>query len=180
MQGQNPIFGFWVTGFSLTNYGVAFQKGLLGHCGKPFVAEYDRHTGKELSVTFPDIKNKLSGRRNGSRQNLLAGRQGLMYNNHGETEVHRIEWKAPVKKAEKAEEQDECYYWPEDTVYQYSEGRLNAMVTDAHQVFVESQCTGCISAQRRWHKANIQSGQHLLQGFGEYVFQQCREAQDIP
>jgi outer membrane protein assembly factor BamB len=122
----------------LTNYGVAFQKGLLGRCGKPFVAEYDRHTGKELSVTFPDIKNKLSDGGTVAGRTYWQDDKGLMYNNQGEAEVHRIEWKAPVKKAEEAEEQDECYYWTVDTVYQYTEGRMNAIVTDAHQVLVEA------------------------------------------
>ena len=122
----------------LTNYGVAFQKGLLGRCGKPFVAEYDRHTGKELSMTFPDIKNKLSDGGTVAGRTYWQDDKGLMYNNQGEAEVHRIEWKAPVKKAEKAEEQDECYYWTVDTVYQYTEGRMNAIVTDAHQVLVEA------------------------------------------
>lgn len=136
--GAKSDIRLWGDRIFLTNYGVAFQKGLLGRCGKPFVAEYDRHTGKELSVTFPDIKNKLSDGGTVPGRTYWQDDKGLMYNNQGETEVHRIEWKAPVKKAEKTEDQDECYYWSVDTVYQYSEGRLKAIVTDAHQVVVEA------------------------------------------
>jgi hypothetical protein len=122
----------------LQNFGVAFQKGLLAHCGKPFVAVYDRHTGKQLSVTMPDIKNKLSDGIAVVGRTYWEDDKGLMYNNQGETEVHRIEWKVPVRKAKDASEEDQCFFWPVDTLYQYSEGQIKAIATDAHQVIVEA------------------------------------------
>jgi len=122
----------------LINYGIAFQKGLLGHCGKPFVGVYDKHTGKQLSLTMPDIKNKISDGLAVTGRAYWQDDTGLMFNNQGETEVHRIDWKAPVKKAKSKDEEDECFYWPVDTVYQYSQGSMKPLVTDAHQLLVEA------------------------------------------
>ena len=120
------------------NFGVAFQKGLIQHCGKPFVAVYDRHTGKELSVTIPQIKNKLTDGLAVKGRAYWIDDRGLMYNNQGETEIHRIKWTAPIKKAKNKDEEDECFYWQVDTVYQYANGRMEAITTDAHQVLVEA------------------------------------------
>lgn len=122
----------------LINFGIAFQKGLLGHCGKPFVARYDRHTGKQLFLTMPDIKTKLSDGLSVQGKTYWLDDKGLMYNNDGETEVHRIKWKAPVKVSKDPQDSYECYYWPVDTAYQCSNGSLLPIITNAHQVVVEA------------------------------------------
>lgn len=122
----------------LVNYGIAFQKGLLAHCGKPFIARYDRQTGKQLFLAMPDIKNKLSDGLSVQGKSYWLDDKGLMYNNDGETEVHRINWKAPIKIPKDPQDSYECYYWPVDTVYQYSDGSLLPIETNAHQVVVES------------------------------------------
>jgi outer membrane protein assembly factor BamB len=122
----------------LQNYGVAFQDGYIAHCGKPFIAVYDKNTGKQLSVTMPDIKNKLTDGIAVLGRAYWKDDNGLMYNNPGETEIHRIAWKAPIKKAESSDKADECFYSLVDTVYQYSDDHVKAISTDAHQVLVEA------------------------------------------
>lgn len=122
----------------LQNFGVAFQKSLIAHCGKPFVAVYDRHTGKELSVTMPDIKNKLTDGKAVMGRAYWKDDKGVMYNNAGETEIHRFNWEAPAKVTQNKDEEYKCYYSLVDTVYQYSEGQLKPIVTDAHQVLVDA------------------------------------------
>ena len=87
---------------------------------------------------MPDIKTKLSDGLSVQGKTFWLDDKGLMYNNDGETEVHRINWKAPVNVFKDPQDSYECYYWPVDTVYQYSNGSLLPIVTDAHQVVVEA------------------------------------------
>ena len=60
----------------LTNYGVAFQKGLLGHCGKTVCSGIRQTYRQRVICDLPRHQEQTFGRCNGSRQNLLAGRQG--------------------------------------------------------------------------------------------------------
>lgn len=122
----------------ITNYGVAFQKGLLAHCGKPFVAEYDRHSGKELDITFPDIKNKLSDAYSVSGRTYWKDDKGYMYNDFGKSEIHRVKWEAPIKVSKYDDKKYDCYYWPVDTLYTYSDGSLKPILTDNHQLILDA------------------------------------------
>lgn len=115
-----------------------FKKGQLGYCGKPFVAEYDWSSGKELNVTFPDIKNKLSDASSVSGRTYRKDDKGYMYSDFGKPEFHRVKREAPIKVSKCDDKKYDSYYWYVDTLYTYSDGSLKPILTDNHQLILDA------------------------------------------
>ncbi len=118
----------------MVSFGSAFQNGYIGRCGKPFMASYDKSTGRQMSFQAPTIESKLVG------GTIVPGRaywqddKGFYYTDEGENEAHRIDWKPKTDRQPNDGYPDRAIH---DTVYVMRNQRLEPIVTDAQQLVVE-------------------------------------------
>lgn len=118
----------------LMGYGEAFQNGYFGRCGKPFMAAYDKTTGKQLLFSLPAIEKKITG------GIIVPGRaywqddKGFSYTNEGETTVNRINWNPKTDRQPDPNYPDKVIG---DTVSILKDGILQPVPTDAHHLVVE-------------------------------------------
>lgn len=118
----------------LINYGVAFQKGLIGRCGKPFIASYDKSTGKQLSLDKPEIRKKVQGGIYVDGRAYWQTARGFLYNDEGDSTIHEISWEP---KTDKAPLQDYPDFVICDTVGIVKDGMFIDVPTNKHQLVVE-------------------------------------------
>ena len=118
----------------LINYGVAFQKGLIGRCGKPFIASYDKSTGKQLSLDKPEISKKVQGGIYVDGRAYWQTARGFLYNDEGDSTIHEISWEP---KTDKAPLQDYPDFVICDTVGIVKDGMFINIPTNKHQLVVE-------------------------------------------
>ena len=118
----------------LINYGVAFQKGLIGRCGKPFIASYDKSTGKQLSLDKPEISKKVQGGIYVDGRAYWQTARGFLYNDEGDSTIHEISWEP---KTDKAPLQDYPDFVICDTVGIVKDGMFIDVPTNKHQLVVE-------------------------------------------
>ena len=118
----------------LINYGVAFQKGLIGRCGKPFIASYDKSTGKQLSLDKPEIRKKVQGGIYVDGRAYWQTARGFLYNDEGDSTIHEISWEP---KTDKAPLQDYPDFVICDTVGIVKDRMFIDVPTNKHQLVVE-------------------------------------------
>lgn len=97
----------------IQNFGVAFQRGLVGRFGKPFVAAYDRKDGRQLFLDISNIEKKITGGAYAGGRAYWQADKDLYYTDEGDSTVHKIDWRPNTPNA-----QDEYYanYVIHDTV----------------------------------------------------------------
>lgn len=118
----------------LLNFGVGFQNGLVGRCGKPFYATYERSTGKQLQLVVPDANMKLLGGCYVPGKVYLQDKSDLYYINEGEEKVHRIKWTPNTNTQAEYDIPERVIY---DTVYVKQGDALVPITTNEHQLVVE-------------------------------------------
>lgn len=118
----------------LINYGVAFQDGIIGKCGKPFIASYDRATGKQLSLDTPEIGKKVQGGIYIDGHAYWQTAKGFLYNDEGNSELHEIAWKPKTERASRSNYPD---YVICDTVGIVKDGMFMTIPTNREQLVVE-------------------------------------------
>lgn len=117
------------------NYGIAFSDGKPCNYRKPFAATYDVNTGKQLSVTIPDFAKKVQGGQYcESGRIYLQGGDKFYYCYEGDSVATQIKWKPKTKYKPDPRHPD---FMICDTVYTYSNGVLNPVVTDNDKLIVE-------------------------------------------
>lgn len=118
----------------VAGYGVAFQSGLMGRCGKPFMVTLDRLTGKLSGTAMPDIKNKLTGGSFVHGRAYWQDDRGFSYTDEGSTDVIRINWKPKTDRTPVPDYPDKVI---RDTVWIVQSNSLHPICTDSSQLIVE-------------------------------------------
>lgn len=116
------------------NFGVAFQRGLVGRCGKPFVAAYDGKDGRQLSLDIPHIEKKITGGAYAGGRAYWQADKDLYYTDEGDSTVRKIDWRPNTPNAPDEYHAD---YAIQDTVGVVRDGRLLYVVTGREQVVME-------------------------------------------
>lgn len=118
----------------LQNYGVAFQNGIIGRCGKPFFASYDRNTGRQLAFDVAGIEKKIVGGIHVEGRTFWQTDKAFLYTDDGDSIAHEIKWKAQTDNLS-----DE--YYPDyvicDTVGIIKDGSFQYLISDKDQLLVE-------------------------------------------
>lgn len=118
----------------LINYGVTFMYGQMIHYGKPFAAEYDAVTGRQLSLTCPDISKKVVGARYADGGRIYWQTQrNFYYSDAGDSATHQIKWRPQTDKDPSDGYVD---YVLLDTIGVAKDGVLRCVTTDAHRMVV--------------------------------------------
>lgn len=118
----------------VAGYGVAFQSGLMGRCGKPFMVTLDRSTGKLSGTAMPDIKNKLTGGLFVHGRAYWQDDRGFSYTDEGSTDVIKINWKPKTDRTPVPDYPDKVI---RDTVWTVQNNCLHPICTDSSQLIVE-------------------------------------------
>lgn len=74
----------------LINFDIAFQKGTSFRCGMPFIASYDKSSGRQLAMDKIDLKKKIYGGIYTAGRAYWQTLNGFYYNNEGDTLAHKI------------------------------------------------------------------------------------------
>lgn len=91
----------------MQNYGIAFTGNGAANgnsamkCGVPFTAAYDAKTGKQLYLNVHNLDVKLIGGTVTNGRYYWQDAKGFFYNDFGEKEIKRIDWKLPTIKIAK-------------------------------------------------------------------------------
>ncbi len=118
----------------LINFGIAFQKGTSFRCGMPFIASYDKSSGRQLAMDKPDLKKKIYGGIYTAGRAYWQTLNGFYYNNEGDTLAHKIHWEPQTtnKPTDNYPNLVLC-----DTVGILSNGTLKYVCTDKEKMVVE-------------------------------------------
>ena len=118
----------------MQNYGIAFQNQLVGRCGRPFTAIYDRNTGKQLSLAMIDIKKKVIGGIIVRGRTYWQTDNQFFYNEEGDSTVHEIKWKPNTTHSP---QEDYPNFMICDTVKIVKNGIPENVMTNNNQLLVE-------------------------------------------
>lgn len=118
----------------LAGFGVAFQNGLIGRCGSPFTASYDKTSGRQLTMGRIDLRAKAIGGCVVPGRTYWQDDKGFWFTNEGDTTATRIDWKPKTDRQPKDDYPDRVIC---DTVGVLRDGKLLPVVTDARQLVVE-------------------------------------------
>lgn len=118
----------------LQNYGVAFQNGLIGKCGKPFSASYDIKTGKQLTFNIPNIEKKIVGGVHVDGRTYWQTGKSFLYTDDGDSIAHELKWKAQTSNLPNE-------YYPNYVIYDsigiVKDGTFQYLTTNKKQLLVE-------------------------------------------
>lgn len=135
-QGMGANSHIYIRGNKLyvQNYGVAFQRGIIGRCGKPFMASYDKSDGRQISFSAPDIEQKITGGTYADGRAYWQAGKALFYSDDGDSTVHKISWRPNTSNVP-----DERYsdYVMCDTIGIIKDGQFVYIPTDKSQVIME-------------------------------------------
>lgn len=118
----------------LMGFGEAFQNGVIGRCGQPFTAYYDKATGRQLAFQLVGMKEKVTG------GCIVPGRtywecdNGFYYTDEGDTTATRIAWKPKTDREPMADHPDRVIC---DTVGILRNDKLEFITTYRNELLVE-------------------------------------------
>ena len=118
----------------MQNFGVGFQNGLVGRCSLPFMSNFDRKTGKQLSLVFVEIKKKLMGGLMIDDRTYWQTDNEFFYTELGDSTLHEIKCKPNTTQFPQEDYPD---YVLCDTVGFMKDGTFDYVATDKHQLVVE-------------------------------------------
>lgn len=119
----------------MLNYGVAFTSLHKHKYGKPFVAAYDIESGKQLNVSFPDIKNEINGGLYTESGTIYWMTKNDFYSvKDDDNATTKIKWKrrTSFQPDDYAPDLVLC-----DTVYTIDQDYLRPIATDENQLVAE-------------------------------------------
>lgn len=118
----------------MQNYGVAFQNSLVGRCGHPFSASFDRKTGRRTSLDMIGIKSKVIGGMMVDGRTYWQTDNHIYYNDNGDSIFHEIKWKLNTELHPQENYPD---YVICDTVGVVRDGVMEYVTTDSNRIVVE-------------------------------------------
>lgn len=138
--GSKSHLGFDNDRLLFLNFGVGFQYksvsscALAGRYGKPFMATFDKKSGKQLSYYEPSLKYRLRGGKFVSGRVYWFDADNFYFTNEGENSTIQMKW------------EPKSAFEPDRTVPRYDicneigvikDGMLDMIKTNEHQVVVE-------------------------------------------
>lgn len=118
----------------LINYGLAFQKGTTVTYGRPFMAAYDKETGRQLSLAIPVMEENVKGGIYVGGRVYWQTDRGFLYTDEGENRTHELAWQPKTVHTP-----DD--YYPDvvvhDSVWIVEQGMLRSVTTDRNHLVVE-------------------------------------------
>jgi hypothetical protein len=118
----------------MMGFGVAFQNSVTVKNGKPFLATFDRKTGKQLQFSLMEMDRRLIGGTFVKGRAYWQDRKAFYFTNEGETTATRINWKPKTHRQKAPDYPDRVIC---DTVWTLEGGELHPVCTNADQLVVE-------------------------------------------
>ena len=118
----------------MMGFGVAFQQNKTVKFGKPFIATYDRKTGKQQGFTTMKADRKFIGGTYVKGRAYWQDRKSFYYTDEGDTAIIRIDWKPETNRQPILNIPDRVIC---DTVWTLKEGEMHPVCTDARQLVVQ-------------------------------------------
>lgn len=118
----------------MQNYGQGFNNGVHGSCGQPFMASYDRKTGRQLSFQIVKVEKKVVGGIIVPGKAYWQNDKGFSYSYAGDTLSTEIAWKPRTDRQSDPNHPDRIIC---DTVGVLRNGYLERIATNAQQIVVE-------------------------------------------